>query len=96
MPDALLWPAADGVANLRQSTFARHWKNAREAAGRPDLPLHALRHYAAAHYAAAGATETEVMERLGQGSPGIARRYISGTGREAALVEALDAAARTA
>lgn len=95
-PDALLWPAADGVAHLRQSTFARHWKNAREAAGRPDLPLHGLRHYAASHYSAAGATSREVADRLGQASEGIALRYTHSTGREAALVEALDASARTA
>lgn len=95
-PDALLWPAADGVAHLRQSTFARHWKNAREAAGRPDLPLHGLRHYAASHYSAAGATSREVADRLGQASEGIALRYTHGTGREASLVEALDAAALTA
>lgn len=95
-PDALLWPAADGVAHMRQSTFARHWKNAREAAKRPDLPLHGLRHYAASHYSAAGATSREVADRLGQASEGIALRYTHGTGREAALVEALDAAALTA
>ncbi|TCJ29810.1 hypothetical protein E0W80_01870 [Microbacterium sp. PI-1] len=95
-PDALLWPAADGVANMRQSTFARHWKNARESAGRPDLPLHGLRHYAASHYSAAGATSREVADRLGQASEGIALRYTHGTGREASLVEALDAAALTA
>ena len=95
-PDALLWPAADGVSNLRQSTFARHWKNARDAAKRPDLPLHGLRHYSMSHYLAAGATITEAMERHGQASPGVAQRYAHGTGREASLVEALDAAARTA
>lgn len=95
-PDALLWPAADGVSHMRQSTFARHWQRAREAAERPDLPLHGLRHYAASHYSAAGATSREVADRLGQASEGIALRYTHGTGREASLVEALDAAARTA
>lgn len=95
-PDALLWPAADGTSNMRQSTFARHWQRARRVAGRPDLPLHGLRHYAASHYSAAGATSREVADRLGQASEGIALRYTHGTGREATLVEALDASALTA
>lgn len=94
--DALLWPASDGVSHLRQSTIARHWQRAREAAGRPDLPLHALRHYTASHYSAAGATSREVADRLGQASEGIALRYTHGTGREADLVAAMGAAARRA
>ena len=36
--DALLWPAADGVSHLRQSTIARHWQTAREAAHRDAIP----------------------------------------------------------
>ena len=36
-PDALLFPAADGVSSLQPSGFYKYWKEARAAAGRPDL-----------------------------------------------------------
>lgn len=73
--DALLWPAADGVSYLGQSTFWRHWNPAREAADRGDMPFHALRHYAGTRYAQSGATPRETMARLGHSSLGAAMRY---------------------
>jgi integrase len=41
---ALLFPGANGVANLQPSTLYNYWQPARVAAGRPDLRLHDLRH----------------------------------------------------
>lgn len=73
--DALLWPAADEVSYLGQSTFWRHWNPAREAAERGDMPFHALRHYAGTRYAQSGATPRETMARLGHSSLGAAMRY---------------------
>lgn len=73
--DALLFPAADGVGFLAQSAFWKHWNPARTAAGRPDMPFHALRHYAGTRYAQAGATPRETMARLGHSSIGAAMRY---------------------
>ncbi|MFE7844881.1 tyrosine-type recombinase/integrase [Microbacterium sp. NPDC057407] len=73
--DALLFPAADGFGYLAQSTFYKHWDRARAAAGRPDMPFHALRHFAGTRYAQAGATPRETMSRLGHSSMGAAMRY---------------------
>ena len=73
--DALLFPAADGVGFLAQSAFWKHWNPARTAAGREDMPFHALRHYAGTRYAQAGATPRETMARLGHSSIGAAMRY---------------------
>lgn len=73
--DALLFPAADGVSFLAQSAFWKHWNPARTAADRPDMPFHALRHYAGTRYAQTGATPRETMARLGHSSMGAAMRY---------------------
>ncbi len=73
--DALLFPAADGRGFLSQSAFYRHWNAARTAAGRADMPFHALRHFAGTRYAQAGATPRETMARLGHSSIGAAMRY---------------------
>ncbi|MGB4777475.1 tyrosine-type recombinase/integrase [Microbacterium sp.] len=73
--DALLFPAADGESFLAQSAFWRHWNDARTAAGREDMPFHALRHYAGTRYAQTGATFAETMRRLGHSTPGAAMRY---------------------
>jgi integrase len=48
---------------------------AREAAGRPDLRLHDLRHTGAVLAAQTGATLAELMARLGHSTPGAAMRY---------------------
>ena len=79
--DALLFPAADGVGFLAQSAFWRHWDRARTAAGRPDMPFHALRHYAGTRYAQ-NATFAETMKRLGHSTPGAAMRYQHATDRD--------------
>lgn len=75
-PDQLLFPAEDDpTRHLPQSTFHRSWDAARHAAGRPDMPFHALRHYAGTRYAQAGATPRETMARLGHSSSAAAMRY---------------------
>ncbi len=48
---------------------------AREAAGRPDLRWHDLRHTGAVLAASTGATLAELMDRLGHSTPGAALRY---------------------
>lgn len=73
--DALLFPAADGVGFLPQTTFVRHWYKARLAADRADMPFHALRHYAGTRYAQTGATTKEIMVRLGHSSEKASMRY---------------------
>jgi integrase len=79
--DALLFPAADGVSFLAQSAFHRHWDAARRAAGRPDMPFHALRHYSATAYAEAGATAAENNARHGWSTATVGLRYQHATDR---------------
>jgi integrase len=74
-PDALLFPAADGVKYLACATLYNPYYRAREAAGRPDLRFHDLRHTGAVLAAATGATLAELMARLGHSTPAAAMRY---------------------
>ena len=86
--DALLFPADNG-GHLQPSTLARHWYKAREAAGRPELRWHDLRHSGAVLAAATGATIAELMARLGHSTPAAAMRYqhaAAGRGREIAAL----------
>lgn len=73
--EGLLFPAADGVSTLAPSTLYRVFYKAREAAGRPDLRFHDLRHSGAVLAAQTGATLAELMARLGHSSPAAALRY---------------------
>jgi integrase len=59
------------MVNESASGFCR----AREAAGRPDLHIHDLRHTGATLAALTGATIAELMERLGHSTPTAAMRY---------------------
>ena len=71
---ALLFPAASG-AHLQPSTLYRHFYRARDAADRPDVRFHDLRHTGATFAAQAGATLAELMARLGHSTPQAAMRY---------------------
>ena len=86
-PESLLFPAADGVSHLAQSTFTKHWYPAREAAERTDMPWHALRHHGATRAALAGATLKELQERLGHSTVAAAMRYQNTDGRDAELAQ---------
>ena len=60
---------------MRQSAMARVYYPARDAAGRPDLRFHDLRHTGAVLAAQTGATLAELMARLGHSTPAAAMRY---------------------
>ena len=63
---------------------------AREAAGRPDLRFHDLRHTGATLAAATGATLAELMRRLGHSTPDAAMLYQhAADDRDAAIAAAL-------
>jgi integrase len=63
---------------------------AREAAGRPDLRLHDLRHTGGTLAAQTGATLAELMQRLGHSTPSAAMRYQhAAKDRDKAIAEAL-------
>jgi integrase len=72
--NALLFPAANGD-HLSPSSLYAVFHPAREAAGRPDLRFHDLRHTGATLAAATGATLAELMRRLGHSTPAAAMRY---------------------
>lgn len=72
--DAMLFPTATG-GHLAPSTVYGWFYPAREAAGRPDLRWHDLRHTGATLAAATGATLAELMARLGHSTPQAAMIY---------------------
>lgn len=73
--DGLLFPTKNGE-QYRPPTFLQaHFRKAREAAGRPDLRVHDLRHTGATLAAASGATLAELMQRLGPSTVSAALAY---------------------
>ena len=88
--DALWFPGPDGASHLHRSTHHGMYKPAREAAGRPDLRWHDLRHTGAVLAAQTGATLAELMGRLGHTTPSVAMRYQhAAQGRDAQIAAAL-------
>ncbi len=86
---ALLFPARGGQ-HMAPSALYRVWYPAREAAGRPDLRFHDLRHTGATLAAATGATLADLMARLGHSTPAAAMRYQhAAADRDRAIAEAL-------
>lgn len=90
-PDALLFPRKPGEdRHLMHTELTKLFAKAREAAGRPDLRLHDLRHSGATMAAQAGATLAELMARLGHSTSGAAMRYQhAAAGRDAQIAAAL-------
>jgi integrase len=72
--DGLLFPSVNGK-HLATRTLYDSYYPAREAAGRPDLRFHDLRHTGAVLAAATGATLADLMHRLGHSTPAAAMRY---------------------
>lgn len=89
--DALLFPAAgDPGKHMRPATLAKVFYPARDAAGRPDLRFHDLRHTGAVLATSTGASLAEVMARLGHSTPGAAMRYQhAARGRDAEIAALL-------
>ncbi len=90
--NGLVFPAADGSSHLTHNAVYKVFTRAREAAGRPDLRFHDLRHTGAVLAAATGASLAELMARLGHSTPGAALRYQhAAQGRDAEIARALSA-----
>lgn len=89
--DALLFPAVgDPGRHMEPATLYRVYYPAREAAGRPDLRFHDLRHTGAVLAAATGATLAELMARLGHSTVSAALRYQHAAAeRDKVIAEAL-------
>lgn len=87
--DALLFPAPEG-GYLTPTTLYSYFYPAREAARRPDLRFHDLRHTGAVLAAATGATLAELQQRLGHSTVSAAMRYQhAAKGRDRKIAEAL-------
>jgi Phage integrase family. len=65
----------DPDRQVGSNTVRRHWMKAREAAGRPTMRIHDLRHTGAVLAALAGATSKESQDRLGHLTADAANRY---------------------
>jgi integrase len=89
-PDAWLFPSPQGDRPIVPRHLDRLWQRARDAAGRPDLHLHDLRHSGLTWAAASGATLADLMHRGGHASPAAALRYQHASAdRDATLADAL-------
>lgn len=93
--EALVFPRTGTNEHLPQSSFIKHWYPARKAAGRPDMPFHALRHFGATKYAATGATLKELQSRLGHSTVAAAMRYQHTAGRDEDLARRMSELAQT-
>ncbi len=83
-------PANTAAVQVHPNTIYRYWYAAREAAGRPDLRVHDLRHTGAVLAAQTGATLAELMARIGHSTPQAALRYQhAARGRDAKIAAAL-------
>lgn len=89
--EALLFPREPrGTEHWTHGHFYKEWMRAREAAGRPDLRFHDLRHTGAVLAAQTGATLAELMGRLGHSTSAAALRYQhAARGRDAQIAAAL-------
>jgi integrase len=95
-PDALLFPSAYARHIATATVYAAYFP-AREAAGRPDLRFHDLRHTGATLAAQTGATLADLMNRLGHSTVGAAMRYQHTTReRDAMIAERMTAQATAA
>ncbi len=94
---ALLFPASgDPDKHLAPASLYKVFYRARDAAGRPDLRWHDLRHTGAVMAAQTGATLAELMGRLGHSTPQAALLYQhAAQGRDAQIASALSRLART-
>lgn len=84
--NSLLFTAPTGEQrHLTQPLFHWPWNEARKKAGRPDLAVHSLRHFAGTRHQETGATLKDTMSFLGHSTPGVAMGYQHETGRRVEL-----------
>ncbi len=74
-PERDAWLFERNGRPVHPRTFERAWVRARDAAGRPDLHFHDLRHTGLTWVAQTGATTAELMRQAGHASPAAAMRY---------------------
>ncbi len=92
--DGLLFPAVESGGHMKHGALYKVFRRARQAAGRPDLRWHDLRHTGATLAAQAGATLAELMNRLGHSTVSAALIYQhTAAGRDAEIARRLSAIA---
>lgn len=92
--DGLLFPAVESGGHMKHGALYKVYRRARQAAGRPDLRWHDLRHTGATLAAQAGATLAELMNRLGHSTVTAALIYQhAAAGRDAEIARRLSAIA---
>lgn len=74
-PEGLVFPAVEGGGHMKSGALYKVFRRARAIAGRPDLRWHDLRHTSSTLAAQLGATQAELMRRLGHSSPQAAMIY---------------------
>jgi integrase len=84
-PHGLLFPSVNG-RHLATRTLYDAYHPAREAAGRPDLRFHDLRHTGLTLAAVTGATLAELMQLAGHSTPAAAMRYQHATDERAQII----------
>lgn len=76
--DALVFTTTGGRP-ITKSNVAQVWSRARKKAGREDMRFHDLRHTGQTLAALAGATEAELMQRMGHSTTSASRVYMHST-----------------
>jgi integrase len=96
-PDGFVFPGADGGALRASAWRRRHWGPAIKAAGLEPLRPHDLHHTAVSLWIAAGATPKQIATWAGHTSVALVLDRYGHLlpGHEAAVLDALDALART-
>jgi integrase len=77
-----------GGKPLEDSNITPMWARARKKAGREDLRFHDLRHTGQTLAALAGATEAELMHRMGHSTTSASRVYLHSTAEHGRAVAA--------
>lgn len=91
-PDGLVF-TGDRGGQLSKNFTRREFRATADMLGHTTLHFHDLRHYAGTMTAVSGATQREIMARLGHASPAAAMRYQhAAEDRAAQVAEALDLA----
>jgi integrase len=95
-PNRLLFPGSRTGQHMTPQSLYKPFYRAREAVGLPSLRWHDLRHFSATEAARTGATLAELQARLGHSTVQASMTYQWATsGRDAAIAEAMSAAAMT-
>ncbi|WP_046318319.1 site-specific integrase [Mycobacterium sp. UM_Kg1] len=88
-PESFVFTTTRGL-RLSKTAFTKQVKKGFAAVGKPDMRVHDLRHVGATLAAIGGATQKELMARIGHASPTMAMRYqIASADRDAVIAEAM-------